>query len=263
MAKDAKGLALITGASAGIGELLARLFAADGHDVILVARRRERLETLAQSLQSEYDVTAHVLAMDLGDPEAHLKIEAALNENQWTVDYLVNNAGLGQYGAFAQSDVNQLMVMMHVNMTALVGLTRVLLPGMLERGRGRILNVGSLAGFQPGPGMSVYYATKAFVYSFTEGLVGELSGTPVSATNLAPGAVHTEFADAAQMTESWLFAMGAASAQVVAEAGYRGMMKGKPLVIPGIRNNVFAFSSRLTPRAVVRSVAGKMNSDKG
>lgn len=261
--KDPKGTALITGASAGIGEQLARCFAKDGHDVILVARRAERLKALATQLETTHQIKAQTISHDLGVPgagQALLEQLQALGVEQ--LDYLINNAGIGHYGNFAQGDHAQIMTLMHLNISTLVELTHLVLPGMIARGRGRIMNVGSVAGFQPGPNMAVYYASKAFVYSFTEALVEELRSTPVTITNLAPGATKTEFSDVAQMNESWLFAMGAMGAQEVAQAGYKGLMAGKSLVIPGVTNKIFARSSNFAPRALVRRIAGKVNTDK-
>lgn len=259
---DAPGTALITGASAGIGHALAHLFVQSGHDVILVARRQEKLTEMQAQWSATYGVTVHVFAQDLSDPRAWRALDERLVREGLQVDYLVNNAGLGLNGPFSQGDVEGTMAMLHVNMTALVGLTRAILPRMLARGRGRILNVGSTAGFQPGPGMSVYYATKAFVYSFTEGLVGELRGTPVSATNLAPGPVDTEFKDQANMHDTLLFALGADTPQFVAKAGFEGMMRGKSLVVPGLKNKLPGLTARLAPRGILRRMTQRINADK-
>lgn len=259
---DSKGTALITGASAGIGYALAHLFVQAGHDVILVARRQEKLAQMQTQWSTEHGVNIHVFAQDLSDPQAWSTLMDRVIDADLEVDYLVNNAGLGLNGPFAEGSVEATMAMMHVNMTNLVGLTRAILPGMLARGRGRILNVGSTAGFQPGPGMSVYYATKAFVYSFNEGLVGELAGTPVSATNLAPGAVNTEFKDRAQMHDTLLFALGADTPEFVAKAGFDAMMRGKSLVVPGLKNKLPGIAARFTPRGVLRRMTKRINADK-
>lgn len=255
--------ALITGASAGIGEALARLFAADGHDVVLVARRRERLEALAAELREAHDIEAEVLACDLAEPgAAGALFERAEQAGLEEVDFLVNNAGLGQNGAFSEADPGLLTTMMRVNMEALTLLTRAFLPGMLERDRGRILNVGSTAGFQPGPGMAVYYATKAFVYSFTDALVEELRGTGVTVTNLAPGATETEFQVHAEMEQTLLFAAGVMSAEQVAQAGYEGMMRGKSLVIPGASNKLTSWGVPFLPRALTRRIVRRINDSR-
>ena len=253
--------ALVTGASAGIGKELARCFARDGVDVILVARREERLLELADELGG-MGVTAHVVTCDLSKPDASKELVAELTERGLEVDVLVNNAGLGQYGDFARASHELVMNMVQVNVVALTQLTHLLLPGMLERGRGGVLMVGSTAGFQSGPGMAAYYATKAYVLSFTDALVEETRGTNVTVTNLSPGATYTEFQVLAEMEKSTLFAAGVATAEEVAKAGYRGLRRGDDLVVPGVKNKLTAFSSRIVPRALLRRVVRKINSDR-
>ena len=174
--------ALITGASSGLGLELARLFARDGHDLVVVARRRDHLEALATRLAAEHGVAARVIAEDLADPVAPRRIFEELQERRIDVEFLVNSAGFGTNGPFAASDLGRELAMVQVNATALMHLTHLFLPGMIARRSGRILNLGSTAGFQPGPGMAIYYATKAFVNSFTEALAYELRGTGVTAT---------------------------------------------------------------------------------
>ncbi len=253
--------ALVTGASAGIGKELARCFAADGVDVILVARREERLRELAQELEA-LGVQAHVLTSDLARPEAAQELVSQLEARGLEVDVLVNNAGLGQYGDFAQASHALVMNMVQVNVVALTGLTHLLLPSMIERGRGAVLMVGSTAGFQSGPGMAAYYATKAYVLSLTDALVEETRGTGVTVTNLSPGATYTEFQVHAKMEKSTLFAAGVATAEDVARAGYRGLRRGDDLVVPGVKNKLTAFSARIVPRALLRRVVRKVNSDR-
>ena len=191
--------ALITGASAGIGEALAKRFASDHHGVILVARRKQKLEQLAYDLREIHGVQAHVFECDLSEPGAATALKARLDEADLEVEFLVNNAGLGQNGLFHELDASRMSAMLQVNVTALTELTRVFLPEMVARKRGRILNVGSVAGFQPGPRMAVYYATKAYVLSLTEALVEELRGSGVTITNLSPGATESEFSEGAEM----------------------------------------------------------------
>lgn len=253
--------ALITGASSGIGKELANLFASDHNNVVLVARRKEKLEQLAYDLREVHGVSAHVIACDLGQPNAARELFDKTQELDLVIDYLVNNAGIGQYGSFAESDEAQLMTLLNLNICALTQLTRLYLPNMIARNKGRILNVGSTAGFQPGPHMAIYYASKAYVYSFTEALVEELRGTKITVTNLAPGATNTEFQSTAEMEKSMLFAAGAATAQSVAKAGYKGMMKGKSLVVPGLRNQLLRASIPFIPREVVRRAVGRLNQD--
>jgi short-subunit dehydrogenase len=252
-------LALITGASSGFGSEFARLFAGDGHDVVLVARRRERLEALARELEAKHGVRAHVIPLDLAGPDAVSALTGALAERGLTIEFLVNNAGFGSAGAFSELAPARASEMIQLNVAALVGLTRALLPGLLARKRGRILNIGSSAGFQPGPYMAVYYASKAFVNSFTEALGYELRGTGVTATVSCPGASETEFAEHAGNGKSWLFRLGAAPAARVARQAYRAMHAGRPMIIHGALNWLLVQAVRLSPRALVRAIAGALN----
>jgi uncharacterized protein len=253
------GTALITGASSGLGAEYAKLFAADKHDVVLVARRRDRLEALARELRSTHGVTAQVIAADLAKPQGAAAVIEEVERLRLPIDFLVNNAGFGASGAFVDIDLARELEMIQVNVTSLVALTRAFLPAMVARRRGRILNVGSTAGFPPGPFMAVYYASKAFVNSFTEALWYELRGTGVSATVSCPGATATEFSQVAGNDRSLLFRLGAAPAATVAREGYRAMMKGKPMVVHGLRNKLTVQSLRLSPRAVARAVAASLN----
>src|SRR5665213_3080277 len=247
--------ALITGASAGLGLELAQLFAADKHDVVLVARRRDQLEALATRLAAEQGVVARVIVADLADPSAPQRIVDELRRRNIEIDFLVNNAGFGTTGPFVERDLLRELAMLQVNVAALVTLTGLLLPGMIARRSGRILNLGSTAGFQPGPFMAVYYASKAFVNSFTEALAYELRGTGVTATVSSPGATATEFAQVSGIGSSRLFKMGAASAEQVARAGYRAMLAGKAIAVHGLKNKLAAQSIRVSPRAAVRAIA--------
>src|SRR5437763_7073953 len=251
--------ALITGASSGLGAEYAKLFAADKHDVVLVARRRDRLEALARELRSAHGVTAQVVAADLAVPEGAARLVEEVGRLGRPIDFLVNNAGFGASGAFVDLDLARELEMIQLNVAALVALTRAFLPAMVARRRGRILNVGSTAGFPPGPFMAVYYASKAFVNSFTEALSYELRGTGVTATVSCPGATATEFSTGAGNERSRLFRMGAASAATVARERYRAMMAGKPIVVHGIRNKFGVQLLRVSPRSAVRAVAASLN----
>jgi short-subunit dehydrogenase len=253
-----KETALITGASAGLGVEFARLFAADGSDLVLVARRRERLEALAGEMKQRFGVNAHVLVSDLSKPDAPQQIVDELARLGLQVDVLVNNAGFGARGLFVDLPVERQLDIVRVNVLALTHLTRLLLPGMLGRRRGGVLNVASTAAFQPGPHVNVYYATKAYVLSFTEALAEEVRGRGVVVSCLAPGPTHTEFAEAAQMETTAVFRFAAVPAEPVVRAGYRGFRKGKVLVVPGLLNRVGAFSVRLTPRALVRRLTARL-----
>jgi len=253
-----KKTALVTGASSGLGLELARLFAADGHDVVLVARRRAELEALATRLQNER-VAAHVVPEDLSDARAPERLVAELAKRGLEIEFLVNNAGFGARGPFAELDLKRQLDMLQVNVGSLVALTGLLVPDMIARKSGRVLNLGSTAGFQPGPGMAVYYATKAFVNSFTEALAFELRGTGVTATLSCPGATETEFGAVANNGKTKLFKAGAMKAAPVAEAAYRAMMAGRTTIIHGARNKAIIQVQRLAPRAAVRAVAARLN----
>ena len=252
-------VALITGASAGLGLEYSKLFAAEGHDVVLVARRQDRLEALAAQLQQAHGTRTHIVATDLATAEGPRRVTDELQRLGLEIDFLVNNAGFGTSGVFAETDLARELEMIQVNIVALVTLTRSLLPRMIARKRGRILNVGSTAGFQPGPFMAVYYASKAFVNSFTEALWYELRGTGVSATVSCPGATATEFAAVAGNDRSRLFRLGAASPASVAREGYRAMMAGKPIVVHGMRNKFGVQLLRVSPRGAVRAVSAALN----
>jgi uncharacterized protein len=253
MSSTARAVALITGASAGIGAELARVLAAD-HDLILTARRAEQLHALAAEL-TQRGASCRVFPADLADPAAPRALFDAVSSAGFAVDVLVNNAGFGDLGAFADADLGKMLRMVQVNVTALTELTGLFLPGMRERRRGHILNVGSVAGFQPGPLMAVYYATKAYVNSFSEALSAELRGSGVTATVLCPGPVATEFATVAGMQSTRLFGPGQSlDARSVAEAGVRAMRTGRRMVVPGLRNRLLLFAERFTPRAVVLRV---------
>ena len=250
--------ALITGASSGIGCELARLFAADKSNLVLVARRQEKLDQLAAELRRDYGVEVRVLAKDLADPHSPQAIFDALAAEGVAVDVLVNNAGFGTAGSVADLPLEKQLDMIQVNVVALTHLTRLFLPGMIQRRSGGILNVGSTAGFQPGPYMAVYYATKAYVLSFTEALAEEVSGTGVRVACLAPGATATEFAAVADLENKLLFRLGTADARAVAEAGYRGFRRGRLLVVPGLKNKLGAFGVRFVPRAWVRKMVKRL-----
>jgi len=251
---------LITGASAGIGLELARLFAADGSDVVIVARRVDRLNELADELRSRFKSNVIAIPADLTEKEARTRLFDGLRRDGVQVDVLVNNAGFGAHGAIVDLPVERQLEMIELNVAALVHLTCLFLPGMKERGRGGILNVGSTAAFQPGPFMAVYYATKAFVLHFTEALATELRGSPIIVTCLAPGPTHTEFASTAELERTRLFSSGVMDVQTVARAGYRGFRQNKAIVIPGLKNKALAFAVRLVPRAVARRIVEMINS---
>ena len=248
--------ALITGGSGGIGLELAKVLARNGFDIVLVARKRDTLEAAAGQLEGKFNITAHVFAADLRREEAPQAIFDFLRNENIPVEILVNNAGFGLGGEFAETDINRELEMIQVNIAALTQLTKLFLPAMIKRRSGRILNVASTAAFQPGPLMSVYYASKAYVLSFSEALAEELRDTGVTVTALCPGPTKTDFASTAKVGHSRLFTLfGVADAASVAEFGYQSMMQGKRVAIPGVRNKLVAEGHRFFPRALLTKVA--------
>ena len=252
--------ALITGASSGIGAELARLFARDGSSLVLVARTEERLEALAAELRAAHGVEVRVAPSDLARAGAPRELYERLARDGVQVDVLVNNAGYGMRGPFAELDEAGQMEMIQLNASTPTHLIRLFLPGMLERRRGAVLNVASAAAFQPGPWMAVYYASKAYLLSLSEAIAEEVAGRGVSVSCLAPGPTDTPFAPEARMGESRLFRIaGTMSARAVAEAGYRGMRRGAAVVVPGARTQIIPVGAHLFPRAVMRKLAGFLN----
>jgi uncharacterized protein len=256
----ARETVLITGASSGIGLELAKLFAADKSDLVLVARNQAALEKLAEELRRDHGVEVLVEPIDLANATAPQAVFDNLTAKGIRVDVVVNNAGFGSLGAFADLPAQRQLDMIQVNVTALTHLSRLFLPRMIEQGRGGILNVGSTAGFQPGPNMAVYYASKAYVLSFTEALAEELAGTDIKITCLAPGPTSTGFAAVARMESTLLFRLGSMDAKTAASIGYRGFRRGKVLVIPGFRNKLGPFAVRFGPRRLVRKLVKRLQS---
>ncbi len=250
------GRALVTGASGGIGAELARVLAEHGHDLVLVARSQGKQQALAAELAARHGVRAEALALDLADPAAPQRLDATLRERALDIHVLVNNAGVGLHGAFAENEPHAQLRLLQLNVVSLTHLTRLLLPPMLARRSGRILNVASTAAFVPGPFMSVYYASKAYVLSLSVALGNELAGTGVTVTTLCPGPTHTQFGAAAGVTKTRLFrAGGVMNPDEVARAGYAGMQAGKAIVVPGLRNRLIAGSSGLAPRSLTARIA--------
>ncbi len=243
-------LALITGASSGIGAELAKLHPPHG-DLLLVARRKDRLEALAADLRSHGN-TVHVLAADLEVPAAVQSVIEYCMQHKLDVDVLINNAGYGAHGTIAEIPVEKQLSMIDLNIKALVALTHAFVPGMTERGTGKILQVGSTAGFVPGPLQATYYATKAFVNSFSRALHEELRDTGVTCTVLCPGPVETEFVDVASMEGTGAFKAGAITAERTAKAGYKAMLKGKDMVVvPASFGPLLQKIAPLMPRSLV------------
>jgi len=260
--------ALITGASFGIGLELARIFAREGYNLVLVARSADKLRLLASELEKAHGTRSLILATDLTEPGASAYVLDQTTRADIHVDVLVNNAGFGQYGLFVENDIEECLRQIQLNVTTLTHLTRLYLPAMTERAKIEkksegILNVASTAAFQPGPLMAVYFATKAYVLHFSEALGNELSGTGVTVTCLCPGATATEFHKRANATDMRLLGFGSMDARTVAEDGYRALMAGKPVVISGLKNWLLAQSVRFSPRRLVTAIARKTQEAKG
>lgn len=254
--------ALITGASSGIGLELAELFAKNKTNLVLVARSEGKLKELADKLQKQYNVKVFLLSKDLSNYDTAKEIFDWCTSQGIAVDFLVNNAGFGDFGMFAESKWEKQLQMINLNITTLTYLTHLFLPSMVKRKQGRVLNVASTAAFQPGPLMAVYYATKAYVLHFSEAIANELSGTGVTVTALCPGATESGFQAAADMQESKLVkGKKLPTSKEVAEYGYNAMMDGKTVAIHGTMNYLMANSVRFTPRDLVVKVA-RMVQDK-
>jgi len=251
--------ALITGASGGIGYELAKLFARDRYNLVLVARSAAKLTQFADELQRQFGISVKPIALDLTAAPAPQFLFDQLQREDIAVDVLANNAGYGALGEFAKVPLEESLGQIQLNVTALTHLTRLFLGPMLERRAGKILNVASTAGFQPGPRMAVYYATKAYVISFSEALANELQGTGVTVTCLCPGATDTGFAQRAGNDQTRLFKqLRPMDAKTVALDGYRGLMDGKTLVISGFKNWLLAESIRFSPRKLVTAISRKV-----
>lgn len=247
---------LLTGASGGIGYELARLFARDGHNLVLAARSGDRLAQVAADLTARFGVEVRTIAVDLTNPTAPQFLWDQLRRDGVVVDILINNAGFGAHGDFVDMPEPEILGQIQLNITALTHLTRLVLPPMVARRSGRIMNVASTAAFQPGPLMAVYYATKAYVLSFSEALTNELRGSGVTVTCFCPGATHTGFAKRAGNDRSRLFKqLGAMSAEKVALDGYRAVMEGRSLAISGLHNWLVAESVRFAPRKLVTGIS--------
>lgn len=255
--------ALVTGASVGIGRALAIEMASHGHDLLLVARDVQRLDQLSGELQDKYGVSARVFVRDLSQPTAVPEIVWQLQQESIQIDLLVNNAGFDLFGNFWEIDLELELQLIQVNLVSLTLLTRLLLPGMVQRGYGRILNLGSTGSFLASPLNAVYSATKAYVLSFSEAVGEELRGSGVTVTALCPGATRTEFHRRANATNIPLLRFGVLEAEQVAEIGYRAMIAGKRVVVPGLSNRLQVFFSRVMPKGFMLRMAKRMLSRPG
>ncbi|MEM1398214.1 MAG: SDR family oxidoreductase [Pseudomonadota bacterium] len=251
-----RNTALITGASSGIGREFAKIHAQLGGDLVLVARRLEKLNELKSEIEGKYNTSVHVISDDLSDEAAPRRIVTSIETLEHPIEILINNAGYGGQGLFYERPWSEDRDMIQVNVIGLAALTRLLLPGMIARGSGKILNVSSTAGELPGPLQAVYFASKAFVTSFSYALAEELSGTGVTVTALLPGATDTEFAKTSGLESSPLF-QKTASAESVAELGYAAMVKGELNVVAGVpftRRIIYALAPLLPKKAILRAV---------
>ncbi|MEY4916735.1 MAG: hypothetical protein RL616_648 [Verrucomicrobiota bacterium] len=262
MSRTSAETVLITGASSGIGLELARCFAAEKSNLVLVARNRDALEKLASELRQQHGITIHVSIADLSKPESAQNLFNELKGRGLTVDVLVNNAGFGLHGEFTELPLARQLEIIHVNITALVELTGLFLPPMIHRKSGGILNVGSVAGFLPGPHMAVYYASKAFVLSYSEALHEELRGTGVSVTNLCPGPTESNFSQVARSHHVRKAQAKKMTAVEVARIGHADFRSGIHLSVPGAGNNFLTLAAKFLPRNTVRRLVGKYNQVK-
>ncbi len=250
--------AFITGASYGIGRELALLFAENGHDLVLLARNEVPLQAVASEIRSRFNCEVLVISKDISHQEAVVQVIDEIEAAGIRIDYLVNNAGFGLYGEFIHTEAGSELNMIDLNVKTVTHFTKYFLPKMIEHGRGGVLNIASVASFQPGPLMAVYYATKAYVLSFTEALANELQGKHVLVTALCPGPTATHFSARAELGQSKLFKGHVMSARDVAQIGYRGFMKGKTIVIPGMKNRLLVRSVRFAPRKIVTKIVRKI-----
>ncbi len=246
---------LITGASEGLGAEFAKIFAADGYSLILIARHKIKLEKFSQELQTEFNIPVKIISKDLSKPGSAQEIFQELEEENIQIDILVNNAGTGVYGLFNETNLEDHLYVINLNIVSLVSLTYLFLPGMKARHDGKILNLSSIAAFQPGPKMAIYYATKAFVLSFSEALSTELEDKNITVTALCPGPTITTFQKKSEVGQTYMFKF-AMNASVVAKTGYDALMKGKRVEIAGLRNKIVVEAERALPKKLVTRISG-------
>ena len=244
--------ALVTGASTGIGNELSRLLAQDGYNLVLIARNEEKLKKLSTELEEKYNIFAKVIVKDLSSPNSPQEIFKETQEQELNISVLINNAGYGSFGEFLDLQIENEINMLQVNILSLTNLTYLYGKEMIKMGSGKILNVSSTAAFQPGPLMTVYYASKAYVLHFSEALANELKNKNITVTTLCPGPTKTNFQQRAEMLESKLVnGKRIMNAALVAAGGYKGMKAGRTLVIPGIQNKMLSIGVKLLPRGIV------------
>lgn len=255
---------LITGATTGIGYELAKLFAKDKYNLVIVARNESKLKEVSEKFRIDHGVNVKVISSDLSKTHSAKEIYEEVRKENINIDVLINNAGFGSLGSFADSDLTNDLDMIQLNITSLVILTKLFLNDMIVNNSGKIMNVSSTAAFQPGPGMALYYATKSFVLHFTEAIAEELVDSEITVTALCPGPVITEFQNRAAIQNVKLLnrkISGLMSAEEVAAKGYKGLMEGKRIVIPGTINKFLPFMVRFSPRKLVTKVAGLLHKE--
>lgn len=255
------GTALVTGASAGIGKTLAEEFAANGHDVVLVARREERLREIAEEFETDHGVDTHVVVKDLADRQAPYELYEETEDRDIEVDILVNNVGIGTQGSFVENDLGRELDQMQLNMVTPTQLTHLYGGDMADRGEGGILNVSSTAAWFPGPFMSIYYASKAYMKTFSEGVAGELQPEGVDVTVLCPGPVETEFQERAENESTPLGSGQMQDVEMVARAGYEGLQAGKTVVVTGLKFKLLTKASNVLPNRFTRKSARQLNTE--
>jgi uncharacterized protein len=250
---------LITGASSGIGYELAKLFACDRCNLILTARSEQTLKDIADDFNKQFGASVKIIPKDLSAPNAPQEIWQELQQEGIKIDILVNNAGFATYGFFVETDLDPELRMMQLNMVALTHLTKLFLPDMIAQKEGKILNIASTAAFQPGPLMAVYFATKAYVLSFSEAIANELAGSGVTVTALCPGPTESGFQARANMERSKLFGNNRImDAKTVAEIGYRSLKNDRTVVIAGLKNNLLALGVKFLPRNLIAKIVRNM-----
>jgi short-subunit dehydrogenase len=249
---DSTKVALVTGGTSGIGLAFAQILAREGYSLYIIGQDEERMQEAVEKIQQEYSVSVTPIIQDLSIANAAQEV---MNHVSGSIDILINAAGFGLYGDFTKTDMMRERAMVAVNITALMELTKLVLPGMITKKRGKILNIASIAAFQPGPRLAVYYATKAYVLSFSEAIAEEVKGTGVTITTLCPGPTKTHFEDTARLKGSELFKGRLMTAEEVARIGYMAMMQGRRTVIPGIKNRIFSMGVRFVPIRVAAYLA--------
>lgn len=254
---------LITGATTGIGYEMSKLFAMNGYNLVIIARNQSQLQQLQQQWENEFGVTIHAIEKDLSQPSSVTEIMDYLDKNKIEIDILINNAGFGLYGPFIETSIEQELQMIQVNIVALTHLTKCLVPNMIRKKKGKILNVASIAAFQSGPLMAVYYATKAYVLSFSEALTNELADHGILVSVLCPGPTNTEFEKRANLKQSKLSRRNLMYPEEVAKIAFRQFMKGKTFIVPGATNWILVRSSRLLPRKMVTGIVRKIQNERG